>query len=86
MNARKSKRLRRQAEEVLFEWYKSLLEEEEANELTLKQAVEYTPTVSYYNITVEKDYKGIRYTQEIVRVSDNTYRWFVLQEKKRGIK
>lgn len=56
----------------MYDWYASLLEPDQAKELTLRNVLEWTPTLKYYTVPETCT----------VRVSDHTQRWFYLQEKK----
>jgi malic enzyme len=84
MNGRKSKLLRRRAVNAVYDWYKTLVPEEQQAELTPDLAVQYTPTVSYWiEYHNRHDYKNMReYTSKQRHVSEGTQRWFYLQEKK----
>ena len=85
MNNKKAKKLRRQAEVKVYDWYKSLLPEDQQDLLTPEMALEFTPRVQYWN-----EYHELftvhgtpdTYTSKQTRVSDHTIRWFYLQEKK----
>ncbi len=56
----------------MYDWYASLLEPDQAKELTLRNVLEWTPKVRYYKIP----------DTLTVKVSEHTQRWFYLQEKK----
>lgn len=84
MNARKAKQLRRSAEHALYTWYLTLLEEDQQEDLTRELALQYTPYVDYWNEMHERtDRNGKEYVSYTRHVSQHTYRWFVLQEKKK---
>lgn len=83
MNNKKAKKLRRQAEVKVYEWYKSLLPEDQQDILTPQMALEFTPRVQHWNEYHELfNADGTEYTSKQTRVSEHTIRWFYLQEKK----
>lgn len=85
MNSRKAKKLRRNAENALYHWYLSILEEEQRDDLTRSMALEYTPVVRYWYESHEcVDREGNPYTSQQCRVSEHTKRWFIQQEKKKN--
>lgn len=85
MNLKTAKRLRRQAKQILYTWYLSLLEEDQRKELTPDLALHYTPTVQYWFEDHEKYNPRTNqyYVSKQAHVSEGTLRWFILQEKKR---
>jgi len=85
MNQRKSKSLRRKAKENLFNWYLSLLDDDQKPDLTPQLALQNTPTVSYWTKQHERtdDQTNQAYVSQQRHVSENTLRWFILQEKKK---
>ena len=72
MNGRTAKLIRTQSRFKMYDWYASLLEPEQAKELTLRNVLEWTPKIKYYHIP----------DSLTVKVSEHTQRWFYLQEKK----
>lgn len=84
MNGKQAKKLRRQAMCRIYNWYRSLLPEEQQPELSMEMAVEYTPKLQYWTQYHERVHPVHGpYTSQQIRVSDNTHRWFYLQEKKK---
>ena len=80
MNGRKAKQLRRLAKVAAYTHYKSLLEEEQAAELTIEQAVQFTPDIQYVEISAGSTNKP---DATVICISQNTLRWFVKLSKKR---
>lgn len=83
MNQKTAKRLRRQAKHNLYAWYTSLLDEDQAKEITMDLALQYTPPVRYWVQTHECIDKRTKreYVSQQYHISEHTIRWFILQEK-----
>ena len=64
MNSKKAKRLRRHAKKLVFEWLKSMLTEDEAKKLNIKNMDKYMPDQSYL------------YANKRIILSAYTPRWF----------
>lgn len=79
MNGRTAKILRKEAMMDVFRHYFELLDVEQRKELTLEDAVKYTPTVQYIEVPTNSYRKP--YSKQTV-VSENTVRWFIKQRKK----
>lgn len=82
MNGRKSKFLRNCGKVQAFLNMKEMLEEVLAEQLTLVEAVNQTPKVSYVDIDT-KSKKNPGTTQRLV--SQKTLRWYYKQEKKNNV-
>ena len=70
MNLRKAKRIRRHAKLLMLEWLKSVVSEEEAKKVDIKNIQEYVPDQTHI------------YANKQLRVSAYTLRWFSQRIKK----
>tara|TARA_Y100000739_G_C20563074_1_gene443986 strand:- start:1060 stop:1329 length:270 start_codon:yes stop_codon:yes gene_type:complete len=64
MNGQKAKRIRRHAKELMLNWIKSVVDEDEAKKVTLKNLAQYVPNQTHI------------YANQQLRVSAYTLRWF----------
>ena len=64
MNGQKAKRIRRHAKELMLDWIKSVVDEDEAKKVTLKNLAQYVPNQTHI------------YANQQLRVSAYTLRWF----------
>ena len=73
MHSRKAKRIRRHANQLVFEWLKTMLTDEEAKKLNSKNMAEYMPEQTHF------------FANRSIHISAYTPRWFQ-QRIKRIIK
>jgi len=73
MNGKKAKRIRRHANQLVFEWLKTMLTDEEAKKLNSKNMAEYMPEQTHF------------FANRSIHISAYTPRWFQ-QRIKRLIK
>jgi len=64
MNGQKAKRIRRHAKKLMLDWIKSVVDEDEAKKVTLKNLYQYVPQQTHI------------YANQHLRVSSYTLRWF----------
>ena len=70
MNGRKAKRIRRHAKHLMLEWLKTMVSEDEAKKVTIKNIQDYIPDQTHI------------YANQSLRVSAYTLRWFAKGIKK----
>ena len=70
MNGRKAKRIRRHAKHLMLEWLKTMVSEDEAKKVTIKNIQDYIPDQTHI------------YANKSLRVSAYTLRWFAQGIKK----
>ena len=73
MHSRKAKRIRRHANQLVFEWLKTMLTDEEAKKLNSKNMAKYMPEQTHF------------FANRSIHISAYTPRWFQ-QRIKRLIK
>ena len=64
MHSRKAKRIRRHANQLVFEWLKTMLTDEEAKKLNSKNMDKYMPKQTHF------------FANNSIRLSAYTLRWF----------
>ena len=64
MNGQKAKKIRRHAKELMLDWIKSVVDEDEAKKVTFKNLEQYVPNQTHI------------YANQHIRVSSYTLRWF----------
>ena len=64
MDSRKAKRIRRHANQLVFEWLKTMLTDEEAKKLNSKNMDKYMPKQTHF------------FANRILHISAYTPRWF----------
>ena len=64
MHSRKAKRIRRHANELVFEWLKTMLPDEEVKKLNPKNMDKYMPEQTHF------------FANRSLHISDYTSRWF----------
>ena len=70
MNGKKAKRIRKHAKELMLDWLRSMVDEEEAKKVNIKNLKDYIPNQTHI------------YANNHLRVSAYTLRWFAQGIKK----
>ena len=71
MNGSKSKKIRKKADELMYEWLHSLVPEEDRKSITKENYKDFFPTLEKYI-----------YQNQRLSLSSFTERWFIQQVKK----
>ena len=70
MNSKKAKHVRRKAKELMVDWIKSMIPEEDSNDVSIKNLDKYMPDQTHI------------YANRKVILSAYSYRWFIKKIKK----